>query len=579
MGRSRRGCWGAATKLARRARYGWLAVGLLTGAGVGLLAAPPALGQGCSNVPPGSYCVNWLQGPGSNQTTLSIDNQLSDSISSFTFQLPSGTTVTGASDGCTVDGNEISCPNPIPSGGSASVVITTQDPLATNSNGTLTTYDSYNPDGTTSSAQLGGAPPSGTGTGTGTGTGSGTPTTGTSPSPSCSQPPSQLQNGYQSDLTASELKGWEQYDVKDLTKAIDAHDDPGIDLAQVRQALKQELRAEPGVPSPDLKGLLVPLTPASEFLSTTVGPPVITTTVGPPVISSAADAHAAGIAISKDDLDSCLDGLTEYTNEFTESRGIKGKPADDVKRLVAQLAILKDLLDPDKNKDVKPEDKKKILENALVSLVKEFGGVKAGELTGHGATLFKLISGQLSKKDQDKAFKDAVGELAKKLVGKDGGDLAAQIFTLVDVLQGNIDPEKSATILQQSIVGLVTRLGGKGLLNMPQIRAFITGYQLLAPFADNIVKNLVVVVNRSVYTRCLTELEAAAPSSGVEYPGPGIRTNPWKGNPVATEGWSCSSYNDPDTGKLTIQAVSSSGGWVILYDFNTGETIGQRGGP
>jgi hypothetical protein len=164
-------------------------------------------------------------------------------------------------------------------------------------------------------------------------------------------------------------------------------------------------------------------------------------------------------------------------------------------------------------------------------------------------------------------------------VGKDGGDLAGQIFTLVDVLQGNLDESKRAAVLRQSVIGLLTRLGGKGLLNMPQIRAFVTGYQLFAPFANNIFQNLVVIANRAVYTRCLTELEAAAGKSGQTYPGPGIRTDPWKGNPTATEGWACSTYNDPDTGHLTIQAVSPSGGWTILYDFGTGETVGQSGGP
>jgi hypothetical protein len=65
-------------------------------------------------------------------------------------------------------------------------------------------------------------------------------------------------------------------------------------------------------------------------------------------------------------------------------------------------------------------------------------------------------------------------------------------------------------ILQQSVIGLLTRLGGKGLLNMPQIKAFVTGYQLMAPFANYILQNLVVIVNVSIYRRCLTELEAAA---------------------------------------------------------------------
>ena len=389
----------------------------------------------------------------------------------------------------------------------------------------------------------------------------------------CPEPPPTVSSRYEADVATAADKGFNEFDLQDVKRAIARHITvPGVSLAAVAAALHSEVKTQARVPSPDFATASEAITPATAF---PVAPTRTDLAVRRPAL-----ANVATVGISKDNLDSCVDGLIDYTNDFTASKGIKGKSATEIKTLVSQLMILKDLLDPEKNKKLKPEDKKKILEDALIALTKEFGGEKAGELTGEGATLFELLSGQLSKKEQDKAFKDSVKKLAKKLVGKDAGDLADQIFTLVDVLQGNIDEEKAATILQQSVIGLLTRLGGKGLLDMPQIRAFVTGYQLMQPFAAFILQNLVVIVNRGVYTRCLTELEAAAQKNPtVTYPGPGISTGPWTGNPTATEGWSCATYMDSDTGMLAIQAVSPSGGWVILYDAGTGQTLGQRGGP
>jgi hypothetical protein len=296
-------------------------------------------------------------------------------------------------------------------------------------------------------------------------------------------------------------------------------------------------------------------------------------------VPSADFSRGAG-GLSKEDLDKCVDGLIDNFDEFAKTRDIKDKPASQVKALLGHLTILKDLLDPEKNKSVKPEDKKKILEDSLVALVKQLGGTEKGELAGNSLKLYKVLTGQLDKPGKEKAFKDAVTALAKKVADKQGGELAKQVLILFDVVTGNLDAAKRDDVLKTAVLGLITKIGEKGYLNLPQIKAFVTGYELMAPFANYIVRNLVVVVNRGIYTRCLDELETAkANFPTVEFPGPGVSTGPWKNNPVATSGWSCATYNDPDTGRLTIQAVSPAGKWVILYDYNTGETVGQTGGP
>jgi len=373
--------------------------------------------------------------------------------------------------------------------------------------------------------------------------GSGTCTTNCTPA-ACTWVPSTPRDRWEEDLFKAGLKAFLKEQQRDLERALRSH--PGNHrLSDSLRAVHRQLLQLKRFPDPPRRAI-----PRD----------------GPS-------------GLSQDDLNKCVDGLIEYTDDFTKTQGIAGKPAEDIKRLVGQLAILKDLLDPEKNKAVKPEDRKKILQDALVALTKELGGAKGAELTGYGLQLYDLIQGNLDGKKKKETFDKAVTALAKKLAGDKAGDLAKQVLILVDVLQGNVDDAAREKILQQAIIGLVTRLGGEGLMKLPQIKAFVTGYDLMKPLGDSIFRNLVVIVNRGIYTRCLTELQSAAEKSGQTYPSAGISTGPWKGNPQATAGWSCATYKDPKTGELEIQAVSPSGKWVILYDLTTGDTVGQHGAP
>ncbi len=113
---------------------------------------PPNTSSFCNNVPPGSYCDAWLGGQDpSTETTLLINNQAD--IAHFNFALPSGTTVTSVSGGCTFSANDISCPNPVPVGQKVTFDITTQQALQANDTAMLTTYDSQG-NATPSSVQL-----------------------------------------------------------------------------------------------------------------------------------------------------------------------------------------------------------------------------------------------------------------------------------------------------------------------------------------------------------------------------------------------------------------------------------------
>ena len=100
------------------------------------------------------YTYTWTQGPGQHQSTLVITNTGSTVISDVTIAIKApGRVITGAtskttdgySDNCTVQGNsknQIYCPAPLNPGQKETVIITTDQALATDSGGTATFHDS-----------------------------------------------------------------------------------------------------------------------------------------------------------------------------------------------------------------------------------------------------------------------------------------------------------------------------------------------------------------------------------------------------------------------------------------------------
>ena len=272
--------------------------------------------------------------------------------------------------------------------------------------------------------------------------------------------------------------------------------------------------------------------------------------------------------LSQDDLNECLDELIAGVETMLRENGTEVEEGQ-VKELVGHLQTLKKLLDPEQAATVTEEEKQKVLEEALIALVKQFGGENAGELTGHARTLYNVLTGQLGKEEKTAAFRAAVVELAKKIDKTNGEELANVVFDLIDVLNGDLTPEKRDELLKQHLTGFFTKLVGEGVVKGVYVRAFVTGYELMQPFADEIARNLTTLANSKLWERCMEELRQEAERQGLQFPSAGISAGPFRGNPQATAGWTCATFEDPPgSGNIEIQAVSPAGGTVYIFDIH-----------
>lgn len=271
--------------------------------------------------------------------------------------------------------------------------------------------------------------------------------------------------------------------------------------------------------------------------------------------------------LSQEDLNECLDELIAGVETMLRENGTDVEE-DQVKELVGHLETLKKLLDPEQAATVSEEDKQKVLEEALIALVKQFGGEKAGELTGHARTLYDVLTGQLGEEEKTAAFRAAVVELAKKIDKTNGEELANVVFDLIDVLNGDLTPEKREELLRQHLTGFFTKIVGEGVVKGVYVRAFVTGYELMQPFANQIARNLSTLANAKLWERCMEELRQEAERQGLQFPSAGISAGPFRGNPQATAGWTCATFEDPTTGNIEIQAVSPAGGTVYIFDIH-----------
>ena len=98
-----------------------------------------------------------------------------------------------------------------------------------------------------------------------------------------------------------------------------------------------------------------------------------------------------------------------------------------VEQLADNLLILDRLLDPRYADEVKPAEKKKILNDAMVGLVSALGGADKGELTANGKALYDVLSGGLDEKQSSALVRSKLAELAKKPFGKTIAEEVKQI--------------------------------------------------------------------------------------------------------------------------------------------------------
>ena len=138
------GAWRVVAAQLRRLRYGWLVLALCGGAGIGLIVGSVALGdEVCGTAGDLPFCAQW--GVNGFAYRLSVKNTGTQTISSFAFTLPNGTTANGTAGnaGCTANSstNQVTCTNPTAPGQTQFVDITSQTGVPVGSSGTLTLKD------------------------------------------------------------------------------------------------------------------------------------------------------------------------------------------------------------------------------------------------------------------------------------------------------------------------------------------------------------------------------------------------------------------------------------------------------
>ena len=248
---------------------------------------------------------------------------------------------------------------------------------------------------------------------------------------------------------------------------------------------------------------------------------------------------AVNVAIN-DQCDKGLKALRDHIAAYVDEAKIKGVAKIHVEQLADNLLILDRLLDPRYADEVKPAEKKKILNDAMVGLVSALGGADKGELTANGKALYDVLSGGLDEKQSSALVRSKLAELAKKAFGKNGGELTGKLVILYDVLAGNLDDAKREEVLKQEVIGLFTRATGKKLLDIPQVQAVIFGYEIAEPFGKTIAEEVKQIKMHSLYLSCV----AAHASTD----GAGTVTIKDAGGPF--ESWEVTSYKDPDLGRI-----------------------------
>lgn len=280
------------------------------------------------------------------------------------------------------------------------------------------------------------------------------------------------------------------------------------------------------------------------------------------------------LGYSQEDVDDCVDGMIAHMEESLRASGY-GIETGQGKELIESLRMLRLLLNPVGEEHVSDEEKDEILKDAVLGLVKTVAGKRENELSGKTYELYAVLTGQIGKDRHAEVFRSNVRAIAAKIDKKNGDELAAVAFDLIDVLAGDLTPEKRDEMLQRHIIGLATRVVGEGIIKGPHVRAFLTGFDLMRPFAAQIAQNLTGVANVALHRACTLALEeerSRRDEQSIE--GVSVKiTSESLGAPSSLVGWTCAAFQDPAHG-LVFQATSPYGATTYILDAEFGFILG-----
>ncbi len=231
-----------------------------------------------------------------------------------------------------------------------------------------------------------------------------------------------------------------------------------------------------------------------------------------------------------------LDDAKAKLSDYLDSKG-----HGDKAELADKLSDLKDVFAG----DATDREKEELLKANVTELIERIGGKGAAKKYAPVINdVYRLVQakleGDLGKEARAQLKKRLIAEVKKasqKLFGRDAPALVDQILTLRDVLSGDASDAKKLEILKQSVTGLATRLFGEGILDTPQARAAMLGFELGRVFGESIAADLEIIANKTLASDCAVALGPSQSTPGaIDYSQPATGIVP-KG--LWHEGWRC----------------------------------------
>jgi Tol biopolymer transport system component len=231
-----------------------------------------------------------------------------------------------------------------------------------------------------------------------------------------------------------------------------------------------------------------------------------------------------------------LDDAKSNLRDYLRSKG-HGDKLD----LADQLSTMRDVL----KGDATDAEKQKLLEENVTDLIDKLGGKDAAtRFSGPTLRAYSLIKahleGTLDKEVKKQLRKELITQFkkaSKKWLGRDAPELVDRLLDLRDVLSGSVDAKQRAQMLQDSLASLAKKLLGNGILNAPQVRAAMFGFELGRAFGERLAADLDLIANKTLAGDCAAALGPSQSTPGaIDYSKPATGTVP---NGLWHEGWRC----------------------------------------
>lgn len=220
-----------------------------------------------------------------------------------------------------------------------------------------------------------------------------------------------------------------------------------------------------------------------------------------------------------------FDDAIASLHSYIQDHGDHIANADAADELVTRFGQLGDVLDG--NVDRSSDQAKEILKANVIDLVGKFAGSNVrdylrngDQLVGKGLEIERVLSGQLDRDQLDAALEKNVTQLAEKIAGSDGAALAKDLLTLRKVIAGTATPEEQFTAVKVGLLDLASRLVGRNIMDVPQVRAAMLGFEIGRALGNSMAANLKIVAKASLVRACRSGIFRQQRHDGVDVEGP-----------------------------------------------------------